>query len=286
MGPVPEHLIAAYRQGWLDGLLQLLEREGAAWQEGGSGAEPEAAVLLEVISGTPLAGTTRFRLSAADLERLLQAAGPQGEETAGEKPAEAAAQQLMARWAEKAAEWLGPQFGEVTLAVSPQPSGIQEWLQVESLRVREGEAAIAIGMEMDQQLSDHLAQFGSEGPAASAGGSQEPALFAEHSEAAATAAAAVCGDGVEQLLRQGNLDLLLETELAVSLRFGRRQASLREVIDLASGSVLELDRRLEEPVELLLNGRTIARGEVVVIDDNYGLRITEVVSPQQRAQSL
>lgn len=285
MGPVPEHLIAAYRQGWLDGLLQLLEREGAAWQEGGSGAAAEAAVQMEVISGTPLAGSTRFSLSDEGLERLLQATEP---------PAESA-KQFMARWAEKAAEWLGPQFGEVTLAVNPQPSEIQDWVQVESLKLRNGDIAMVVGMEMDRQLSEHLAQFGSEQPAASAGGGEEPAPAsigeaasaapASGSEAAAAAAAA-CGDGIEQLLRQGNLDLLLETELAVSLRFGRRQASLREVIDLASGSVLELDRRLEEPVELLLNGRTIARGEVVVIDDNYGLRITEVVSPQQRAQSL
>jgi flagellar motor switch protein FliN len=73
-----------------------------------------------------------------------------------------------------------------------------------------------------------------------------------------------------------NLDLVLDVELSVTLRFGQRQLSLREVLELTSGSVVELDRQVEEPVELLLDGRVIARGEAVVIDGNYGLRVTEV----------
>jgi flagellar motor switch protein FliN/FliY len=76
-----------------------------------------------------------------------------------------------------------------------------------------------------------------------------------------------------------NLDLVLDVELKVTLRFGQRQLTLREVLELTSGSVIELDRQVEEPVELLLDGRVIARGEAVVIDGNYGLRVTEV--PQQ-----
>jgi flagellar motor switch protein FliN/FliY len=76
-----------------------------------------------------------------------------------------------------------------------------------------------------------------------------------------------------------NLDLVLEVELNVTLRFGQRQLTLREVLELTSGSVIELDRQVEEPVELLLDGKVIARGEAVVIDGNYGLRVTEV--PQQ-----
>jgi flagellar motor switch protein FliN/FliY len=79
-----------------------------------------------------------------------------------------------------------------------------------------------------------------------------------------------------------NLDLVMDVELSVTLRFGKRQLTLREVMELTSGSVVELDREVEEPVELLLNGMVIARGEAVVIDGNYGLRVTEVsqqVSP-------
>jgi flagellar motor switch protein FliN len=75
---------------------------------------------------------------------------------------------------------------------------------------------------------------------------------------------------------QVNLELVLDVELNVTVRFGQRQLTLREVLDLTSGSVIELDRQVEEPVELLLDGKVIARGEAVVIDGNYGLRITEV----------
>lgn len=73
-----------------------------------------------------------------------------------------------------------------------------------------------------------------------------------------------------------NLDLVMDVELNVTLRFGKRRLTLREVMELTSGSVVELDRELEEPVELLLNGMVIARGEAVVIDGNYGLRVIEV----------
>jgi flagellar motor switch protein FliN/FliY len=76
-----------------------------------------------------------------------------------------------------------------------------------------------------------------------------------------------------------NLQLVLDVELNVTLRFGQRQLTLREVLELTSGSVIELDRQVEEPVELLLEGKVIARGEAVVIDGNYGLRVTEVPQP-------
>ncbi|MGA3222733.1 MAG: flagellar motor switch protein FliN [Acidobacteriaceae bacterium] len=76
-----------------------------------------------------------------------------------------------------------------------------------------------------------------------------------------------------------NLQLVMDVELNVTLRFGQRQLALREVLELTSGSVIELDRQVEEPVELLLEGKVIARGEAVVIDGNYGLRVTEVPNP-------
>jgi len=73
-----------------------------------------------------------------------------------------------------------------------------------------------------------------------------------------------------------NLDLLLDVELGVTLRFGQRRLLLREILDLNPGSVLDLDRQVADPVDMLLDGRVIARGEVVVFDGNYGLRVTEV----------
>jgi flagellar motor switch protein FliN/FliY len=76
-----------------------------------------------------------------------------------------------------------------------------------------------------------------------------------------------------------NLNLVMDVELSMSLRFGRRQLPLREVLELASGSVVELDRQVDDPVELLLDGRVIARGEAVIVDGNYGLRVTEITEP-------
>lgn len=76
-----------------------------------------------------------------------------------------------------------------------------------------------------------------------------------------------------------NLEMVMDVELDVTLRFGQRHLTLREVMELTSGSVVELDRQVDEPVELLLDGKIIARGEAVVVDGNYGLRVTEVPHP-------
>jgi len=76
-----------------------------------------------------------------------------------------------------------------------------------------------------------------------------------------------------------NLDLVMDVELNVSLRFGQRQLPLHEVLELVSGSVVELDRQVDDPVELLLDGKVIARGEAVIVDGNYGLRVTEIPQP-------
>jgi flagellar motor switch protein FliN/FliY len=77
---------------------------------------------------------------------------------------------------------------------------------------------------------------------------------------------------------QNKLALLMDVELAMTLRFGARRMLLREILDLCPGAVVELDRQVKDPVELLLDGRLVARGEVVVIEGNYGLRVTEVLS--------
>jgi len=93
--------------------------------------------------------------------------------------------------------------------------------------------------------------------------------------APASSSAATPSDPVQG---RGTLDLLMDVQLAMTLRFGARTLLLREVLDLSPGAVVELDRKVQEPVELLLDGKLIARGEVVVIEGNYGLRVTEVAS--------
>jgi len=78
-----------------------------------------------------------------------------------------------------------------------------------------------------------------------------------------------------------NLDLLMGIDLSLTLRFGTRTLTLREILDLNSGSVVELDRQVQEPADLLLGEKLIARGEVVIVDGNYGLRITELPDQAQ-----
>ena len=85
--------------------------------------------------------------------------------------------------------------------------------------------------------------------------------------------------GPDSMVSPNNLKLVMDVELNVSLRFGQRQMPLREVLELGSGSVIELDRMVDEPVELYLDGKLIARGEAVVVDGNYGLRVTEIPQP-------
>ena len=83
-------------------------------------------------------------------------------------------------------------------------------------------------------------------------------------------------------MTETNLDLLLGVGLSLTLRFGQRVLTLREILDLGSGSVVELDRQVQEPADLLLGDKLVARGEVVIVDGNYGVRVTEVVDPRQR----
>ncbi len=82
------------------------------------------------------------------------------------------------------------------------------------------------------------------------------------------------------------LDLLMEVELPVSVSFGRAELPLRDVIKLSSGSIVELNRTISDPVEIIVNNCVIARGEVVVVEGNYGVRIQQVVSREERLRTL
>jgi flagellar motor switch protein FliN len=94
--------------------------------------------------------------------------------------------------------------------------------------------------------------------------------------ATAKAQSAPASTNVDGSAPAGAIDVLMDVQLGVSMHFGSRRLLLREVLELSPGAVIELDRRVQEPVDLLLDGRLIARGEVVVIDGNYGLRVTDV----------
>lgn len=82
------------------------------------------------------------------------------------------------------------------------------------------------------------------------------------------------------------LGLLYDIELDATLQFGSRQMALREVLELGPGDVVELERHVSDPVDLVVGDRIVARGEVVVVSGNFALRITEVATPQMRLESI
>jgi len=78
------------------------------------------------------------------------------------------------------------------------------------------------------------------------------------------------------------IELILDVPLELTVELGRKRMFIKEVLDLTVGSIVELDRVAGEPVDVLVNGRIMARGEVVVIEDNFGIRITEIINPQEQ----
>jgi len=83
-----------------------------------------------------------------------------------------------------------------------------------------------------------------------------------------------------------NLDALMDVQVNLSVEIGRSKLAIKDLIQLSPGSVVELDRMVEEPLDLMVNGTLIARGEVVVVDGQFGLRLIDVVSPAERLKKL
>ena len=82
------------------------------------------------------------------------------------------------------------------------------------------------------------------------------------------------------------LELLLDVELEASLRFGCREMPLGEILDLGPGDVVQLDRHVSDPVDLIVGDKIVARGEVVLVNGNFGLRVSEVAAPRKRLESI
>ncbi|MCL5677310.1 MAG: flagellar motor switch protein FliN, partial [Firmicutes bacterium] len=83
-----------------------------------------------------------------------------------------------------------------------------------------------------------------------------------------------------------NIELLMDVNLLITVELGRARRQIRDVLAMGPGSVVELDRLAGEAVDVLINGKLVAKGEVVVIDENFGVRITDIVSPAERVRGL
>jgi len=82
------------------------------------------------------------------------------------------------------------------------------------------------------------------------------------------------------------LDLIMDVQLGATVELGRSRLAVRDILALGPGSLVELDKLAGEPADLLINGKPLARGEIVVIDENFGIRITEIMTKTERLNSI
>lgn len=119
---------------------------------------------------------------------------------------------------------------------------------------------------------------------------------ADDTPAAASAPASApqsAGDRVFRPLDKGkeagearDLEMIMDIPVKLTVELGRTKLTIKQLLELAQGSVVELDGLAGEPMDILINGYLIAQGEVVVVDDKYGIRITEIITPSERVQKL
>lgn len=118
------------------------------------------------------------------------------------------------------------------------------------------------------------------------------AAMAEQAESENSAAKTTPLDQFDTQKLQGgaenpiNLEVLMDVPVAISMEIGRTNINIRNLLQLNQGSIVELDRLAGEPLDVLVNGTLIARGEVVVINEKFGIRLTDVISPAERIRKL
>jgi flagellar motor switch protein FliN/FliY len=94
------------------------------------------------------------------------------------------------------------------------------------------------------------------------------------------------GSGVKPASEDFNLDVILDIPVTIQMEIGRTKVNIRNLLQLNQGSVVELDRLAGEPLDVLVNNTLIAHGEVVVVNEKYGIRLTDVISPAERVKKL
>lgn len=262
--------IESFFAAWSSSLASLVSQfTGKTWFVAGAcptdNYAPAGVFRLTLREG--LSGSLWLALSAADAALLLEAfiGEPANVSAPSDENQQAALAELLQQWAGLAATEMKPVFGDVAFEISPDPRPPSGLVAGRLLNACCEAVKLSVRMELDKELLSNLDR-------------RQSGRLPLVPQAAA--------GNLDQLVREGNLDLLLDVELGVSLRFGSRRAPLREVLELSPGAVLELNREIQEPVDLLLNNRVIARGDVVVVDGNYGLHVTEIIAPEQSVRNL
>ncbi|BBG30352.1 flagellar motor switch protein FliN [Zymobacter palmae] len=152
--------------------------------------------------------------------------------------------------------------------------------------------------ELDDIWGAAMAEQGATGDASAEEETTEAAAeSAEPSEEAAPTATPADADVFRPLSEsKGNepslnaapreLEMVMEIPVTLSVELGRTRLSIRELLDLAKGSIVELEGLAGEPMDIMINGYLIAQGEVVVIEDSYGIRVSDIITPAERLQRL
>jgi len=148
-------------------------------------------------------------------------------------------------------------------------SGIRLKSSSKSASVGADTSLASLGLSMPQMVSSGGGGGGGGGPVAA-----PPAFAPQHA------------GGVFGSTGNKALDLLMDIELPIVIELGRAQMSLKRILELGPGAIVEMDRLAGEPVDILINGKVVARGEVVVVDENFGVRIISLVSPEERLKLL
>ena len=281
--PLADADARSYLQLWAESVAQVLGQiAGAAFvmeslpetpAETQPPREPpqENDLGMVIVAAGALRGEMSLRIPRASALGVAQLFLGEPQDAAAEfKPDyQEAIEELLRQVAGQAATALKPRWGEVQLRLesaakpswSPAASG---WLA--------SAAGAPCRLEMQWQLSAALhAALAAASQAAQDEDKNNEKEKDKENDKPKSESGAEAGEG--------NLGLLMDVELVVSLRFGERTMLLRDILELGEGSVVELDRRVEEPVDLLLDGKMIARGEVVVVDGNYGLRVQKMLNP-------
>ena len=135
----------------------------------------------------------------------------------------------------------------------------------------------------DEQGDDRAAAMAEQGAAESAATEEGGAEKAGYEKAEFDALAS---QPVAQGAGEANLDVILDIPVTLSMEIGRTEITINDLLQLGQGSVVELERLAGEPMDVMVNGTLIAHGEVVVVDEKFGIRLTDVVSPTERIKKL
>lgn len=275
--------IAAYQRAWTEAVCQVLEKLGAGRFTGEvlGQAESEAQILklsdqdlrLQFSAVKPFTGEQAVVTSAADGVRLAQMllGEPADGGVAMSITHRDAAAELIRQMAGATAVSLAGKIGkEVDIKFVADGRFGKTPAACCGLRFTDAQAHsftlhLQLSLELMQALESGVAEAQTVETPRRASDRQAPA---------------------RKSARDVNIDLLMDVELDVNLRFGECQLLLRNILELAPGAVVELDQKIGDPVELLVGKKVVARGEVVVVDGHYGLRVTEIASRQERLESL